>query len=53
MALLAMVFFFELGDINSFSYAAPMLKAHWGITANEVGKLYLFFVFLCRRFARQ
>ena len=28
-ALLAYVFFFELGDLNSFAYAAPALRQHW------------------------
>jgi putative MFS transporter len=28
-ALLAYVFFFELGDLNSFAYAAPALRQQW------------------------
>jgi len=31
-ALLAYVFFFELGDLNSFAYAAPALRQQWHLS---------------------
>lgn len=33
---LAFIFFFEIGDINSFSFAAPGIKEHLGITVDQI-----------------
>ncbi len=37
MWLLGFVFFFELGDINSFSFAAPALRADWHLSIATIG----------------
>src|SRR6185295_2113415 len=37
LALLAFCFFFELGDINTFAFAAPAIRMQWGITIGTVG----------------
>jgi MFS transporter, putative metabolite:H+ symporter len=34
--LLAFVFFFEFGDINTFSFAAPAILEAWGLTISTV-----------------
>lgn len=37
MWLLGYVFFFELGDINSFSFAAPAILASWKLSISTIG----------------
>ena len=37
MWLLGFVFFFELGDINSFSFAAPAIRIHWHLSIATIG----------------
>jgi len=36
MWLLSFCFFFELGGINTFAYAAPAVRAQWGISINMI-----------------
>src|SRR5262245_54924163 len=36
LALLAFCFFFELGAINTFAFAAPAIRAQWGISLGTV-----------------
>ena len=38
-ALLAYVFFFELGDLNSFAYAAPALRQQWQLSIATVATI--------------
>src|ERR1043165_10060248 len=38
-ALLAYVFFFELGDLNSFAYAAPALRLHWQLSLQTIATI--------------
>ena len=38
-ALLAYVFFFELGDLNSFAYAAPELRRQWMLSIDTVATI--------------
>jgi len=37
MWLLGFVFFFELGDINSFSFAAPAIRVGWHLSIQIIG----------------
>src|ERR1700704_1434822 len=37
MWLLSFCFFFELADINTFSFSAPAIRAQWGISIGTVG----------------
>ena len=37
MWMLAYVFFFELGDINTFSFAAPAIRIAWGLSISGIG----------------
>jgi len=37
LVLLSFCFFFELGDINTFAFAAPAIRMQWGITIQTVG----------------
>jgi MFS family permease len=37
MWLLGFVFFFELGDINSFSFAAPAIRIGWHLSISTIG----------------
>jgi len=37
MWLLGFVFFFELGDINSFSFAAPAIRVGWHLSIQTIG----------------
>lgn len=37
MWLLSFCFFFELAGINTFAYAAPAIRAQWGISITEIG----------------
>ena len=37
MWLLSFCFFFELGGINTFAYAAPAIRAQWGISIATIG----------------
>ena len=37
--LLAYVFFFELGDLNSFAYAAPALRQHWNLSIQTIATI--------------
>ena len=37
MWLLGFVFFFELGDINSFSFAAPAIRISWHLSIPTIG----------------
>lgn len=37
MWLVAYVFFFELGDINTFSFAAPALRIVWKLSISTIG----------------
>src|SRR4051812_41841372 len=34
--LLAFCFFFELGDINTFAFSAPAIRAQWGISLDVI-----------------
>ena len=36
LALLAFCFFFELGDLNTFAFAAPALRMQWGISIDTI-----------------
>jgi putative MFS transporter len=38
-ALLAYVFFFELGDLNSFAYAAPALRQQWDLSIGTIATI--------------
>jgi putative MFS transporter len=38
-ALLAYVFFFELGDLNSFAYAAPALRQQWHLSIDTIATI--------------
>ena len=38
-ALLAYVFFFELGDLNSFAYAAPALRQQWQLPIQTIATI--------------
>ena len=38
-ALLAYVFFFELGDLNSFAFAAPAVREAWQLSITAVGQI--------------
>jgi putative MFS transporter len=38
-ALLAYVFFFELGDLNSFAYAAPALRQEWQLSIQTIATI--------------
>src|SRR4029434_9192734 len=38
-ALLAYVFFFELGDLNSFAYAAPALRQQWQLSIATIATI--------------
>ena len=38
-ALLAYVFFFELGDLNSFAYAAPALRQQWQLVIQTIATI--------------
>ena len=37
--LLSYVFFFELGDLNSFAYAAPALRLHWQLSLETIATI--------------
>ena len=37
MWLLGFCFFFELGDINTFAFSAPAIRAQWGISIATIG----------------
>ena len=37
MRLLGYVFFFELGDINTFGFAAPAIREAWGLSISTIG----------------
>ena len=37
MWLLSFCFFFELGDINTFAFSAPAIRAQWGISIATIG----------------
>src|SRR5438552_10843080 len=37
--LLAYVFFFELGDLNSFAYAAPALRLQWHLSIATIATI--------------
>jgi putative MFS transporter len=37
MWLLAFCFFFELGDINTFAFSAPAIRAQWGLSIGTIG----------------
>lgn len=37
MWLTAYVFFFELGDLNTFAFAAPSLRAQWHLSISTIG----------------
>src|ERR1043165_7999614 len=37
MWLLGFCFFFELGDINTFAFPAPAIRAQWGISIATIG----------------
>ena len=38
-SLLAYVFFFELGDLNSFAYAAPALRQQWQLSIGTIATI--------------
>lgn len=37
MWLLSFCFFFELGDINTFAFSAPAIRAQWGLSIETIG----------------
>src|SRR3954469_8945846 len=37
LLLLGFCFFFELGDINTFAFSAPAIRAQWGISIGTIG----------------
>ncbi len=37
MWVLAFIFFFEFGDINTFSFAAPAIRGAWGLSISIIG----------------
>ena len=37
--LLAYIFFFELGDLNSFAFAAPGIRAEWQLSLGTIGTI--------------
>jgi len=37
LGLLSFCFFFEFGDINTFAFAAPAIRAQWGISIASIG----------------
>src|SRR5882672_3349845 len=37
MWLLGFCFFFELGDINTFAFAAPAIRAQWAMSIVQIG----------------
>jgi putative MFS transporter len=37
MWLLSFCFFFELGDINTFAFSAPAIRAQWGLSIGTIG----------------
>jgi putative MFS transporter len=37
MWLVAYVYFFELGDLNNFGFAAPELRAQWKLSIATIG----------------
>ncbi len=37
--LLAYIFFFELGDLNSFAFAAPGIRAEWQLSLSAIGTI--------------
>ncbi|MCF8567343.1 MFS transporter [Alicyclobacillus tolerans] len=37
VVILSLVFLFELGDLNTFGYAAPALIKYWGLKVSQVG----------------
>jgi putative MFS transporter len=37
--LLAYIFFFELGDLNSFAFAAPGVRAQWQLSLNTISTI--------------
>jgi putative MFS transporter len=39
MWLLAFCFFFELGNINTFAFAAPAIRSQWGISLATIGNV--------------
>jgi putative MFS transporter len=39
VALLGYVFFFELGDLNSFAFAAPAVRDAWHLSITVVGRI--------------
>jgi putative MFS transporter len=39
MWLLAFCFFFELGNINTFAFAAPAIRSQWGISLGTIGNV--------------
>ncbi|WP_407873314.1 MFS transporter [Paenibacillus melissococcoides] len=34
---LAIIYFFEYADLNTFSFVAPVLKKEWGMSVTEIG----------------
>jgi putative MFS transporter len=39
MWLLSFCFFFELGDINTFAFSAPAIRAQWGISIDTIAHI--------------
>lgn len=39
MWVLSFIFFFELGDINSFSFAAPAIFKYWHLSISEISRV--------------
>jgi putative MFS transporter len=39
MCLLGFCFFFELGDINTFAFSAPAIRAQWGISIDMISRI--------------
>lgn len=37
ICLLGFIFFFELGDINTFSFAAPVIAKQWHLSVSQIG----------------
>ncbi|MDU5141738.1 MAG: MFS transporter [Paenibacillus dendritiformis] len=37
LVTLAIIYFFEYADLNTFSFVAPVLKKEWGMSVTEIG----------------
>ncbi len=37
--LMSFIFFFELGDLNTFAFAAPAIRQEWGLGISMIGRI--------------